>query len=150
MLRLKAGQFFDYEAGGANRPITITATDAGGLSYDFPAFVAVTDVVEQPPSDIVLGDDRVIEDAPGAFIGRLRAVDPNPGATITFTTTDTRFVISGDRLSLAPGVSLDFDQSPHHDRGSNGEQPVRRRLYGDSDDPGRGYDPARKPGPDRG
>jgi hypothetical protein len=42
----------------------------------------------------------------------LRAVDPNPGATITFTTTDTRFVISGDRLSLAPGVSLDFDQSP--------------------------------------
>jgi hypothetical protein len=68
-LKLKDGVFLDYEAlNNGQLPITVTATDAGGLSYGKNFTISVNDVNETPvdttPPDAptiaqVAGDDRV-------------------------------------------------------------------------------------------
>ena len=50
----------------------------------------------------------VAENAEGVVIGTLSATDPE-GDAVTFSTTDTRFVIDGATLRLAEGVSLDHE-----------------------------------------
>ncbi len=71
--------------------------------------------VEQPelaPVNIVLDTAAVDENAAGAVIGTLAAIDPDgSSAAIVYTTTDERFVIDGTQLRLAPGVSLDHEAS---------------------------------------
>ena len=42
----------------------------------------------------------------GAIIGTLSTVDADPTATFTYTTSDPVVVVSGNQLSLAPGVAL--------------------------------------------
>ncbi|WP_265502024.1 carbohydrate-binding protein [Paracoccus beibuensis] len=61
-----------------------------------------------PPAAPSLDNATVAENAAGAVIGTLDATDPN-GDAVTFSTDDARFVIEGDSLRLADGVSLDHE-----------------------------------------
>ena len=105
-LRLKAGESLDFEA-GASVPVQVTATDAGGASTTTTLTVAVADVNEAPEAPTLIGGS-VAENAAGAVIGTLGAIDPEDGA-ISFSVSDPRFVVEGATLRLADGVSLDHE-----------------------------------------
>ncbi|MBY6186680.1 DUF4856 domain-containing protein [Marinobacter hydrocarbonoclasticus] len=61
------------------------------------------------PTDITLSSASVDENSAGATIGQLSASDADSGDSFTFSTADDRFVISGNELSLAEGVALNFE-----------------------------------------
>ena len=63
------------------------------------------------PTDIQVSSASVDENAMGATIGDLSATDADTNDTFTYATGDTRFVISGNSLSLAEGVSFDYEKS---------------------------------------
>jgi plastocyanin len=62
------------------------------------------------PTDISLSVSAIDENLAGATIGDLSATDADASDSHTFTVSDDRFVISGAALSLAEGVSLDFEK----------------------------------------
>ncbi|MGM0560076.1 MAG: carbohydrate-binding protein [Pseudomonadota bacterium] len=63
-----------------------------------------------PPENLVLDTPTVAENAEAAVIGLLSAEDPDgDAASLVYTTEDSRFVIDGDQLRLADGVSLDHE-----------------------------------------
>jgi Ca2+-binding RTX toxin-like protein len=107
-LKLKSGVALDYEA--ANRlPVTVTATDAGGLKTD-QAFTIAVDNVNEAPTAITLSAATVTENRAGATIGKLATVDPEGG--ITYSVDDPRFEVVGSTLRLKPGMALDHEATP--------------------------------------
>ncbi len=108
-LKLKAGQTLDFEAG--NPTINITATDSGNLSKTQSFVITVTNVNEAPTS-VGLSNQSVSENAAGAAVGNITAVDPDIGDTLTLTVNDSRFEIAGTTLKLKPGISLDAEATP--------------------------------------
>jgi Ca2+-binding RTX toxin-like protein len=103
-LKLKDGVFLDYEAmNNGQLPITVTATDAGGLSYGKNFTISVNDVNETPvdttPPDAptsaqVAGDDRVNSTEKTAGITISGTAEANSTVNVTWggtaltTTTD--------------------------------------------------------------
>jgi hypothetical protein len=66
--------------------------------------------VNQVPSTVTLTPIAVVENDEGALVGTLSALDPDgSSAAIVYSTTDARFAIVGNTLSLADGVSLDHE-----------------------------------------
>lgn len=64
----------------------------------------------QSPTNIRLRGTNVAEATPGAAVGRLRAVDPDPGDTATFSVDDGRFFVTETgRLKLRKNATLDFE-----------------------------------------
>ncbi len=108
-LQLKAGVSLDYES-GHTVPLTITATDKGGLSSSRSVTLTVTDVNEAPAAP-TLSNSTVSENAPGATIGAISAPDPEGGA-VTYTISDSRFEIVGGDLKLKTGISLNYEAQP--------------------------------------
>ena len=109
-LKLKTGVALDFEA-EPTVALSVTATDAGGLSITRPFTITVVDVNEAPTS-LTLGNATVPENAPGAAIGDLTVTDPDVGDTHTFTVSDPRFEVAGATLKLKTGVALDFESEP--------------------------------------
>lgn len=65
------------------------------------------------PTGVLLSNYHVPEDDKGATIGTLQAVDPDTGDTHTFSTSDSRFRITGSNtLRLRGNVELDYDDGP--------------------------------------
>ncbi|MEM7217254.1 MAG: hypothetical protein AAF515_02745 [Pseudomonadota bacterium] len=62
-----------------------------------------------PPYGVDPLNFSVPENAPGAVLGTLSALDVDSADTHSFSTTDPRFSIVGDQLSLAPGRAFDFE-----------------------------------------
>ena len=77
----------------------------------------VTDV-SMAPTDVLLSSAHVAEAATnGTEIGTLSAIDPDAGDTHTYTLLDDaggRFAIQGDKLVVADGLLLDFEQAASH------------------------------------
>ena len=62
------------------------------------------------PSGITLSNRQaIVENAAGAVVGTLRAVDADPGDTHTFTVNDSRFEVVGNVLKLKDNIRLDFE-----------------------------------------
>ncbi|MGH6762546.1 MAG: carbohydrate-binding protein [Phyllobacterium sp.] len=79
------------------------------LRIDKLSFTRV-DAPDLPPANIALDNAAIDENAAGAVIGLLSATDPDGNAgAITYATTDPRFVIVGNELRLADGISLDHE-----------------------------------------
>ncbi len=100
-LRLKAGVSLDFEA-TPTVPITITATDAGGLIKTTDFTVNVANVNEKPLS-IGLSSSTLAAtplSQNGAIVGALSAVDPDAGDTRTFAVSDNRFEVVSGQLKL--------------------------------------------------
>lgn len=106
-LKLKAGIILDYEA-EPQITVIVTATDQAGASFSKDFTLEVLNVNEAP-TDIILTNMSVAENAPGAIIGMLHAVDPDFGDTHTFTVSDDRFEVVDGMLKLKDGVSLDYE-----------------------------------------
>ncbi len=109
-LRLKAGQALDHEPEPTVN-VTLTATDAGGLSYNELFAITVTDVNEAP-SDIALDNATAAENAAGAVIGSVTVTDEDAGDSHTWSVSDARFEIVAGQLRLKAGQALDYETEP--------------------------------------
>ncbi|MFO0011727.1 MAG: cadherin domain-containing protein [Planctomycetota bacterium] len=86
----------------------IRATDPSGAYADAPFTLEVINV-NDAPYDARLVGQPVPENLPGARVGRLTAIDPDPNDTLTWSVTDTRFEVRGNELFLAAKSSFDFE-----------------------------------------
>ncbi|MBO9490044.1 cadherin repeat domain-containing protein [Endozoicomonas sp. G2_1] len=66
------------------------------------------------PTDITLSNASVNENAAGAQIGTLSAVDANSGDTFTFAVDNDLFAVSGNTLSLAANRAVNFEAATSH------------------------------------
>ncbi len=105
-LRLRDGVSLDHES-EETIEVTVTATDAAGLSDSRIVTVTVADVNEGP--SVTVEDGTVAENAAGAVVGSVTDYDPDAGDTLTYTTDDARFEVVGGELRLRDGVSLDHE-----------------------------------------
>ena len=109
-LQLKAGVGLNFEE-ESSFGITVTTTDKGGLSYSEDFTITVKDAAEAPV-DIFLVPNTVEENASGAVIGTLIAIDEDGGDMHTYKVDDQRFEVAGDQLRLKAGSSLDYEAEP--------------------------------------
>jgi len=92
------------------RQVFVRATDASGAFSEAPVRIDILNI-NDAPTNIDLVGQPIAENLRGARVGRLTAVDPDPNDTIAWSTSDPRFVIQGDVLSLAPLASFDFESA---------------------------------------
>ncbi|MEL6758755.1 MAG: hypothetical protein AAFP81_20175, partial [Pseudomonadota bacterium] len=94
-LKLKDDVSLDHEE-AESLDVTVTATDAAGLSTEESFTVDITDVNEGP-TDLELDGGSVAENATGATVGTLSSFDPDAGDTVTYSVSDDRFeVVDGE------------------------------------------------------
>ncbi|MCC6125341.1 MAG: cadherin domain-containing protein, partial [Pirellulales bacterium] len=112
-LKLKAGESLDREA-TPTVDLLLRTTDSGGLFYDKAFTIAVNDVPETP-TDILLSNAAIDENALGTAVGTLSTVDPDQGETFTYLLQSDptgKFEIAGNTLKLKAGESLDREATP--------------------------------------
>ena len=104
---------FDFETMPNTYPITLTVTDAGGLTATLDTIILVTNENESPTA-LTLSANSLAENMPvGSLIGRLSAMDSDVGEVLTYSVSDnTNFKISGD--SLLNKVVFDFETTPSY------------------------------------
>jgi hypothetical protein len=107
---LHAASGFDFEA-KASYAITVTSTDAGGLSVTKNLVVTVTNVNEAPTA-IAVSPSSVPENSPAVTtVGTLLTTDPDTGDTFSYALAggadDASFTITGSTLNTA--ASFDFE-----------------------------------------
>ena len=91
--------------------VRVTANDGNG-GTEFDDFVVTVGNDNDAPTGITLSNSTVPENADGAVVGSLTAMDPDIGDTHTFTVDDSRFEIVGTQLKLRAGQSLDKETEP--------------------------------------
>ena len=109
-LRVREGAALDFETQD-RFDLAIEATDSAGNVYVQTVTVRLRDVNEAPGAPELAGAS-VAENAPGAVIGPVSALDPDAGDTVTFTVSDPRFEIVDGQLKLKDGISLDHEAEP--------------------------------------
>ncbi|MEO1242641.1 MAG: cadherin domain-containing protein [Pseudomonadota bacterium] len=108
-LKLKDGASLDHE-GLDSYDVTVAVEDSAGNIYSEVVTINVADVNEGP-IDIELSGDAIDENAAGAVVGTLSAVDPDADDTHTFEVSDDRFEVVGNELKLKDGVSLNHEEA---------------------------------------
>jgi Ca2+-binding RTX toxin-like protein len=121
-LTVANGALLDYET-AASHNITVRVTDQGGLSFDKALTIVLTDVSESTnhaPTNATLTGGSVAENAAnGAAVGMVAGVDPDAGATLTYSLADNaggRFAINATTgaLTVANGTLLNFESAASH------------------------------------
>lgn len=117
-LDIVAGGGWTYNLNNANAMVdalktgeslsdTITVSSADGTTQDIT--ITINGAPDNhPPSTPQLFGNTVMENAQGAEIGTVSSIDPEK-ITVTFSVSDDRFEIVGNKLQLKPGVSLDYE-----------------------------------------
>jgi VCBS repeat-containing protein len=113
--QLQTAASFDFET-KAIYSICIRVTDSGGLTFDKPFTIVVTDVNEAP-TDIQLSNQSVPEDQIATtLVGTLSATDPDSGQTFTYTLVggtgsddNSSFQIPAGTNQLETNQSFDFE-----------------------------------------
>ncbi|MBN8534554.1 MAG: cadherin-like domain-containing protein [Rhizobiales bacterium] len=107
-------------AANYNGPVTLSYTviDGQGGSVDATRTFSLASV-NDAPEQLVFSADIVVEganvvpaDSEGAVIGVMSGVDPDGGALNYSVVNDTRFIVEGNVIRLAPGVSLSETAGP--------------------------------------
>ncbi|WOF72428.1 hypothetical protein QMT40_000041 [Parvibaculaceae bacterium PLY_AMNH_Bact1] len=106
-LKLKDGVSLNHEA-ESSVAVEVTTTDSEGATYSETFNIAVGDVNEGP-SDILLSNASVDENAAGAVVGTLSTSDVDDGDTHTYAVDDARFEVVGGELKLKDGVTLNHE-----------------------------------------
>ena len=111
--QLKANAQFDFETKNSYS-VRVKATAEGGLSYETPFTIAVTNVNEVP-TDILLSDNSIPENqAIGTSVGDFTTTDPDTGNTFTYSlvtgngdTDNSLFTIENNQLKA--NAQFDFE-----------------------------------------
>ncbi len=106
-LRLKDGVTLNHET-EATVDITVTATDAGGLSVNQDLTINVKDLNDNPVA-LTLSNSQISENASGATVGTLTVTDEDSTDTHSYTVSDSRFEVVDGALKLKDGVALDHE-----------------------------------------
>ena len=106
--RLTTTAPLDYEA-AASRPVTVRATDTGGLFLDAAFAIAVSDVNEAPTAVALTGTQVTENAAAGTVVGILSATDQDRNETFTYAVSDARFRVTGNQLVVAAGAVIDYE-----------------------------------------
>jgi hypothetical protein len=112
---------FDYET-KSSYSVRIRTTDQGGLWYEEPFTIGVTNVNETP-TDIALSNSRVLENQPaGTVVGALSGTDPDAGqsATLAFTLVpgygdNAQFSIDPATKQLKTAAMFDYETKNIYD-----------------------------------
>ena len=115
-LKLKDGVALDHET-EESVSVTVTATDAGGLSTETTFDIAVGDVNEAPDS-LSFSNETVNENEAGAVVATLTSTDIDDGDSATYSIADDPsglFEVVGDQLKLKEGVALDHEAQDSYD-----------------------------------
>ena len=86
----------------------------GGLAQ---AAITVTQVADAPAGLSLTGNVAAELSDTGTVVGTLTASDADPGTTLKYSLLDNaggRFALSGDKLVVANGLALDFEQPGTH------------------------------------
>jgi VCBS repeat-containing protein len=112
-LKLRAGESLDHENDADPTPlVTVTVTDARGLSTSEVFEITVTDVNEAP-GPISLEGSTVAEHVAGGVVGTLTVADSDLGDTHDFTVeAGSPFEVIDGELRLRADQSLDFESDP--------------------------------------
>ena len=98
--------------------VVVEVADLHDVTADQLVQLTVVDTSAQPPSDILLSNNAVLENTvAGTNIGTVSVVDPNASDTHTLSLLDDaggRFVLVGDQLQVAAGADLDFETATSH------------------------------------
>nr|WP_281409328.1 cadherin domain-containing protein [Microvirga terricola] len=122
LLQVRNGTALNYET-QASHQVTVRVKDQYGLTFDQTFTIVVQDISEalpnRAPSALGVSNLRVYElTAKGTEIGTLVALDADEGDTLTFSIADDgaagRFMIEGNRLLVADGTKLDYEQASSH------------------------------------
>jgi hypothetical protein len=89
------GALLNYEA-ATSHAITVRTTDQGGLTFDKAFTIALTNVNEAPTNATLSGGSVVERSATGTVVGTVTGVDPDAGATMTYSLTNN----AGGRFSI--------------------------------------------------
>jgi Ca2+-binding RTX toxin-like protein len=100
--------------------VTVRVTDQDGLTFDKTFTLAVTDVNEAPTNATLSGGTVAENAANGTAVGTVTGIDPDVGATVTYSLTDDaggRFSINATtgEISVANGALLDYETATSHD-----------------------------------
>ncbi|MGO4524969.1 hypothetical protein AB4097_08910 [Microvirga sp. 2MCAF35] len=97
---------------------TISVTDGNGDPVTATGITVEATAANRAPSDIGLTGSSIEElAANGTVIGTLTTQDNNAGESFSYSLTDTaggRFALAGNKLVVANGFSLDFEQASSH------------------------------------
>ena len=108
-LRLRDGEALDHEA-EPTVSLVLTTTDPDGASVTREVTLDVADVNEAP-EDLSVDLGPVSENAAGAVVGTVSAVDPD-GDALDWSVDDARFEVVGETLRLRDGEALDHEAEP--------------------------------------
>ena len=114
-IRVKAGASLDYES-ASSHPVTVTVTDAGGLSHSEALTIGVSNQNEAPIDITVAGGTVQENAAAGTVVATLGAADADAGSTFTYTLDDPSglFEVVGDEIRVKAGASLDYESASSH------------------------------------
>lgn len=88
--------------------LEISATDSSQARTSIPLTINVGNV-NDPPSPIVLKNITLAEETAGATVGAISSVDPDVGDSITWSVSDSRFVVTGGVLKLRDNFAVNFE-----------------------------------------
>ena len=115
-IRVKAGASLDYESATSHQ-LSVTVTDAGGLSHTETLNIGVTNENEAPIDITVTGGTVAENAAAGTVVATLGATDPMPGSSFTYALTSDpsgKFEVVGDEIRVKAGASLDYESATSH------------------------------------
>lgn len=101
----------DVQALGAGDTLgdTLTVSSVDGTTQDITITIVGAEEVNAP-YDIELATGGVTENQSGVFVGTLSATDPQ-GDAVSYSVNDSRFRVEGDKLYLAVGTYLDYEDA---------------------------------------
>jgi hypothetical protein len=118
-IQVANGSLLDYES-ATSHDVTVRTTDSGGLTFDKPFTIDLTDVNEAP-TDIALSSSHVPEHSPDdTVVGDLSSADQDAGESFSYSfvapngDAGGRFKIAGNQVEVADGSQLDYDTAASH------------------------------------
>ncbi|MDQ6434370.1 cadherin domain-containing protein [Mesorhizobium sp. LHD-90] len=110
-----AGAVLDFEQQPSHN-VTVEVTDPSGLSYTESFEITIINANEAPTDIGVTGGTVTENQAPGALVAVLNAVDADAGDTLEFTIDDPSglFEIVGNEIRVAAGAQIDFETAMSH------------------------------------
>ncbi len=115
-IRVKAGASLDYESATSHQ-LSVTVTDAGGLSHTETLNIGVTNANEAPTDLTVTGGTVQENAAAGTVVATLGATDADAGSSFTYTLAadpSGKFEVVGDEIRVKAGASLDYESATSH------------------------------------